>query len=48
MWPENDEGRPRPESVRSRPRPKILCEAEDKTYETEARVSNVPCNVWGV
>ena len=37
--------RPRPESVR--PRPKIFCETEAKTYEaeTEATVSNESCNI---
>ena len=35
----------RPESVR--PRPKIFCEAEVKTYEAEAEatVSNESCNI---
>ena len=36
---------PRPESVRSRPRPKIFCEAEAKTYEAEATVSNESRNI---
>jgi len=33
--------RPRPESVRSRPRPKIFREAEAKTYEAEATASRI-------
>ena len=39
--------RPRPESVRQRPRPKIFCEAEAKTYEAKAEVtvSNESCNI---
>jgi len=35
--------RPRPESVR--PRPKIFCEGEAKTYEAEATVSTESCNI---
>jgi len=35
--------RPRPESVRLRP--KIFCEAKAKTYEAEATVSNESCNI---
>ena len=35
--------RPRQESVR--PRPNIFYEAEAKTYEAEATVSNESCNI---
>ena len=49
MTPEKDESKssPRPESVRSRLWPKIIREAEAKTYEAEAEATlyNVSCNI---
>ena len=43
MRPEKDEAKA--EARKCGPRPKIFCEAEAKTYEAEATVSNESCNI---